>query len=198
MAAPASPGYLLSQEQPAPAGTDAPEESKPVVFERGADRDISYWRQKVAESPDDVTVRLALGNAYAMNLQFKSAVHEFERVLRDYPQYKSAWNNLGSAYRAMGRKSRALEAYQRALKLDPGYALAYYNIGVVYDSAGQYEKALEYYGTAVKYDPKLLDPSKNPQVVNNRRVFAVLLHNYVESSGTLALPLEPAFPPPEN
>jgi tetratricopeptide (TPR) repeat protein len=175
-----------------------PEQPGSTHFAAEVARDVNFWQARTAESPEDVTIRLALGNAYALNNRFEEAVREFHRVTHDYPEYKSAWNNLGSAYRAMGRKSRALDAYQRAVKIDPSYALAYYNIGVVYDSAGQYQKALEYYGKAVKFDPKLLDPKKNPQVVKNSRVFAVLLHNYLEASSTLALPLEPAYPPEER
>jgi len=152
----------------------------------------------VAGSPGDVTVRLALGNAYAMNHRYGEAVRQYRKVLRDYPWSRPAWNNLGSAYRAMGRKSKALDAYRKAVKIDPRYGLAYYNIGVIYDSAGEYDRALEYYGLAFKYDPGLADPKINPQVVTNRRVFAVLLHNYLETAGTLALPLEPAYPTPEN
>jgi tetratricopeptide (TPR) repeat protein len=184
--------------QPAQTSPESIEEPAPVVVDADMAADIPYWEARIVESPGDVTIRLALGNAYAMGQRLPEAVREFRTLLRDYPEYKSAWNNLGSAYRALGRRSRALDAYQRAVKIDPRYALAYYNIGVVYDSAGHYERAIDYYGLALKYDPSLADPRKNPQVVTNRRVFAVLLHNYVESAGTLALPLEPAYPPPEE
>jgi tetratricopeptide (TPR) repeat protein len=184
---------------PSRAAEAAPgEEPRDISIDPETAREVPYWEERLSATPEDVTVRLALGNAYALNSRFKEAVREYRKVLKEYPRYKSAWNNLGSAYRAMGRKGKALDSYQEALKIDPRYALVYYNIGVVYDSAGQYQKALEFYGTAVKYDPTLLDPKKNPQVVKNNRVFAVLLHNYVESSGNLALPLEPAFPLRDN
>jgi tetratricopeptide (TPR) repeat protein len=187
----------------APGTTEPPPmemEAEPParVIDAQTAADVFYWEEQVAGSPGDVTVRLALGNAYAMNHRYAEAVREYRKVLGDYPESRPAWNNLGSAYRAMGRKSRALDAYRRAVKIDPLYGLAYYNIGVIYDSAGEYDRALEYYGLAFKQDPTLADPKKNPQVVTNRRVFAVLLHNYVESAGTLALPLEPAYPAPEN
>ena len=203
-----SAAFLLSlihaAQAPGPAEPAPPPEAEPVadtggrVVDAATAADVPYWEQQVAESPEDVTVRLALGNAYAIRNRYSEAAREYRKVLRDYPEYKSAWNNLGSAYRAMGRKGRALDAYGKALKLDPRYALVYYNMGVIYDSAGEYDRALEYYGQAFKYDPGLMDPKRNPQVVTNRRVFAVLLHNYLESAGTLALPLEPAFPSPEN
>ncbi len=181
--------------QPAAGEDETVLETQPVAVNDETTRDVDYWTERSAAAPDDVTVRLALGNAYALNKRYNEAVAEYRLALKVYPDYKQAWNNLGSAYRALGRKEKALSAYSRAIKIDPRYALVYYNLGVVYDSAGRYEKALEYYGEAVKYDPTLLDPKKNPQVVRNRRVFAVLLHNYVESAGSLALPLEPAYPP---
>ena len=196
------PGYAAqapeATEPPPPTGGEIIEQGPARLVDAATAADVAYWEQQVAGSPDDVTVRLALGNAYAIKNRYGEAVREYRKVLRDYPEYKPAWNNLGSAYRAMGRKGRALDAYGKALKFDPRYALAYYNIGVIYDSAGEYDRALEYYGEAFKYNPELMDPRKNPQVVTNRRVFAVLLHNYLESAGTLALPLEPAFPAPEK
>ena len=143
---------------------------------------------------DDVTVRLALGNAYALNRRFPEAIREYRRVLKTYPDSKAAWNNMGSAYRAQGKLSDALDAYRKALKLDSRYALAYYNIGAVYDSRGYYDRAVKNYGLALRYDPNLMDSKRNPQVVNNKRLYAVLLHNYVESAGSLTLPLEPAYP----
>jgi tetratricopeptide (TPR) repeat protein len=186
-------GSPVSQAETAPAG-----QPKDITVDADLARDVAYWEGEVGEKPGDVTVRLALGNSYALNNRFTDATREYQKVLDAYPDYKFAWNNLGSAYRALGRKSRALDAYRRAVKIDPRYALAYYNMGVVYDGAGQYQKALEYYSDAVKIDPTMLDPRKNPQVVKNGRVFAVLLHNYVESSDHVALPLEPAFPAPEH
>jgi tetratricopeptide (TPR) repeat protein len=204
LGAPLLGGMAIAAEEPAPKTpppqkVEAPaQEPKQTTVDSQLARDVAYWQETMAETPGDVTVRLALGNAYALNNRFEEAVQEYTAVLKDYPEYKSAWNNLGSAYRALGKKSRALDAYRKAVKIDPRYALAYYNIGVVYDAAGQYEKALEYYADAVKIDPTLLDPKKNPQVVKNGNVFAVLLHNYVESSDHVALPLEPAFPAPEH
>ena len=192
LAAPALAGPTHAAQAP---GTTEPTVR---VIDAQTAADIFYWEQQVAGSPGDVTVRLALGNAYAMNHRYEEAVRQFRKVLRDYSGSKPAWNNLGSAYRAMGRKSKALDAYRKAVKIDPRYGLAYYNIGVIYDSAGEYDRAIEYYGLAFKHDPRLADPKINPQVVTNRRVFAVLLHNYLESAGTLALPLEPAYPTLEN
>ncbi len=202
--------FLAAALLPAPAhaaqapGTDgtppAKMESDPAgkAVDARTAADIPYWERRIAVAPADITVRLALGNAYAMNHRYEEAVRQYRKVIRDYPGSKPAWNNLGSAYRAMGRKGKALDAYREAVKIDPHYGLAYYNIGVIYDSAGEYERALEYYGLAFQHDPGLSDPRSNPQVVMNRRVFAVLLHNYLESAGTLALPLEPAYPIPKD
>jgi tetratricopeptide (TPR) repeat protein len=158
-------------------------------------RDVLYWEDLVAEAPEDVTLRLGLGNSYALNDRLRDAVREYRKVLREYPDYKIAWNNLGSAYRALGKSSQAVRAYRKALELDPQYALVYYNLGVVYDREGFYQRAIEHYGLAFRYDPGLIEVRNNPQVVTNRHVSAVLLNNYLESAGAIALPLEPALPP---
>jgi tetratricopeptide (TPR) repeat protein len=170
------------------------EESAVIHVSKEKIADIPYWKEAVTQEPDDVTLRLALGNAYAMNRRFPLAVAEYKKLLSIYPESKAAWNNLGSAYRGMGKMSEALDAYRKAVDRDPRYGLGYYNIGAVYDSMGYYDKALENYSRAIRYDPTLTDARKNPQVVTNKRLYAALLQNYVASAGSLALPLEPAYP----
>lgn len=178
----------------APPAIDSGDEFAVVHVSKEKIADIAYWKDAVAAEPDDVTLRLALGNAYAMNRRFPLAVAEYRQVLRIYPESRAAWNNLGSAYRGMGKMSDALDAYQKAVERDPRYGLGYYNIGAVYDSMGYYDKALKNYSRAIQFDPTLTDAKKNPQVVTNKRLYAALLQNYVESAGSLALPLEPAYP----
>ena len=178
----------------APPVMDPMPEYQTVHVSKERIADVAYWQDAVAGSPDDVTLKLALGNAYAMNRRFDEAIQQYEQLLRIYPESKAAWNNLGSAYRATGKMNDALNAYKKAVDRDPRYGLAYYNIGAVYDHMGYYDKALKNYSTAIRFDPTLTDSKRNPQVVTNKRLYAVLLQNYVASAGSLALPLEPAYP----
>jgi tetratricopeptide (TPR) repeat protein len=178
----------------APPVLDAVGEYQTLHVSKERIADVAYWQEALAAAPDDVTLQLALGNAYAMNRRFPEAIREYENLLRTYPESKAAWNNLGSAYRADGKLSDALSAYKKAVDRDPRYGLAYYNIGAVYDHMGYYDKALKNYAVAIRLDPTLTDSKRNPQVVTNKRLYAVLLQNYVESAGSLALPLEPAYP----
>jgi tetratricopeptide (TPR) repeat protein len=178
----------------APPVLDAGQEYPIVQVSKERISDVGYWQQALVADPDDVTLQLALGNAYAMNQRFQEAIREYKKLLNTYPESKAAWNNLGSAYRASGKMSDALDAYKKAAERDPRYGLAYYNMGAVYDHMGYYNKALKYYSQAIRLDPTLTDAKRNPQVVTNKRLYAVLLQNYVESAGSLALPLEPAYP----
>ena len=191
-AAPSAPAQ--QNVPPALDQMDGEEDSHVVHVSKERIADVDYWRGAVDSTPEDVTLRLALGNALALNRKFPEAIKEYKQVIRIYPESKAAWNNLGSAYRGMGKMSQAIGAYRKALERDPSYGLAYYNIGAVYDSRGYYDKALKNYSLAIRYDPSLTDSKRNPQVVNNRRLYAVLLQNYVQSAGSLALPLEPAYP----
>jgi tetratricopeptide (TPR) repeat protein len=190
-------GVTRASSQEADSATpilDAGDEYPVVHVSKERIPDVGYWQQALADDPDDITLQLALGNAYAMNRKYREAIREYEHLLRTYPESKAAWNNLGSAYRASGKMSEALNAYKKALAQDPRYGLAYYNIGAVYDHMGYYDKALKNYGLAIRLDPTLTDSKRNPQVVTNKRLYAVLLQNYVASAGSLALPLEPAYP----
>jgi len=178
----------------APEGLDEEKDSRGVMVSKELIPNTTYWEQAVASSPKDVTLHLALGNALALNKRFEEAIREYRNVLRLYPESKAAWNNIGSVYRALGRYGDALGAYRKAVELDSHYGLAYYNMGAVYDSQGYYDQAIKYYSLGVRYNPGLTDSKKNPQVVNNKRLYAVLLQNYVDTAGSLALPLEPAYP----
>lgn len=196
-----SPSLAQESSQPpeksglqASTSPSAPEPAGVVVTDERLFRDVKYWETQLAADPENVTIRLALGNAHALNNQPGKAVRAYRMVLRDYPDYKIAWNNLGSAYRAMGREGQAFRAFRKAIDLDPRYALAHYNLGVIYDTEGHYDKALEEYGLALRYQPDLIEVKKNPQVVTNRHLYTVLLKNYVDSEGGLAVPLEMAYP----
>jgi len=193
-AAAAADAGKTSQDQKAPSSSPKrPVSSEQPAADEDTLRNIDHWEEAVAANPEDVTLRLALGNAYALNNHLVKAVQEYRKALKSYPEYKIGWNNLGSAYRALNRNSQALWAYRRALELDPHYGLAYYNIGVVYDNKKRYRRAIQNYGLAFRYDPGLIEVRKNPQVVTNRHLYAVLLSNYLESEGSVAIPLEPAF-----
>ena len=183
-----------TEEEPQATAAGSLDNGGAVTVPKERLSDASYWEAAVAAEPGDVTLHLALGNAYAMNRRLSEAAAQYKEVLRIYPESKSALNNLGSVYRAMGKSSEALEAYRKALKLDPHYGLAHYNIGTIYQRQGYFDEAVVSYGKAIKYDPGLTDSKRNPQVVANKLLFVVLLHNYVESAGSLALPLEPAYP----
>jgi tetratricopeptide (TPR) repeat protein len=178
----------------APEGLDDNGDLHGITVSKDLIPNVTYWEQAVASAPDDVTLHLALGNALALNKRFEEAIREYRKVLRLYPESKAAWNNIGSVYRALGKPADALGAYRKAIALDPRYGLAYYNMGAVYDSQGYYDEAIENYSLGIRYDPKLTDSRKNPQIVTNKRLYAVLLHNYVVTAGSLVLPLEPAYP----
>ena len=191
---PAPAAWGASQEETRATAAGSLDDEGTVAVPKERLSDSAYWESAVAAEPGDVTLHLALGNAYAMNRRLSDAAAQYKEVLRIYPESKSALNNLGSVYRAMGKPSEALEAYRKALKLDPHYGLAHYNIGTIYQQQGYFDEAVDSYGKAFKYDPGLTDSKRNPQVVANKLLFVVLLHNYVESAGSLALPLEPAYP----
>jgi tetratricopeptide (TPR) repeat protein len=191
---PAGTALAASPDEPsAPLALDQRKEDSALTVSKELLADTGYWEQAVIGSPEDVTLHLALGNAYALRRMYAPAIKEYRGVLRVYPESKAAWNNLGSVHRATGKMSEALDAFRKALKLDSRYGLAYYNMGAVYDSEGHYDRALRNYSLAFRYDPSLFDSKENPQVVMNKRLYAVLLQNYVESAGSLVLPLEPAY-----
>ncbi|HEU4400461.1 MAG TPA: tetratricopeptide repeat protein, partial [Candidatus Polarisedimenticolia bacterium] len=152
--------------------------------------------EKVARYPDVAFLRNELGNLLVQKGRLDEAVIHYQLAVKLEPQMVAAWNNLGVTLAGLGKVGPAKRAYQRAIKDSPQYALAHYNLGALYDTHGQYDQAIEQYKKAIQLDPGLLDVRKNPQVVGNRRLAAVLISSYVDRGGSVLLPVQTSYPPP--
>ena len=119
----AAPGPAAPAE--APSSDDAPE-PLPIDEDRAA-----ALRAAADEGPDDVQVRVDLGNLYHQARRFDDAIPWFEAALALSPDLVEVSTDLGVAYYYAGAVDRALAQFDRSLEIDPAHAGTLLNIGIV-------------------------------------------------------------------
>lgn len=159
---------------------------------------VETLQAKVAREPDNPFLLNELGNQLAGRGRLEEAADRYHDALTLDPHFAIAWNNLGVTLLALGRFTRAKWAFGHAIDDAPTYAMAYYNLGAAYDSVDDFDGAVTAYEKALTLDPTLLDVKKNPQIVSNRHVAEVLVKTYIDRGGTALLPLQSAYPAPDE
>ena len=86
--------------------------------------------QDAAQKGFDLRIRVSereklkiAGDYYWLSTgELEKAVESYELLIRTYPRYFAAWNNLGFAYLQLGQFDKAIEKFNDALRLEPnGY-----------------------------------------------------------------------------
>lgn len=71
------------------------------------------------------------GNTFRREKKYKEALRCFNRTLKIYPLFTTAWNNMGNVYFNLGKPNDAIKCYKRALTINPNYQNARKNLAVV-------------------------------------------------------------------
>lgn len=75
----------------------------------------------LAQGEEDASrLHLALGKSYSLEGDRQAEITEFEKALREDPDYAEAHMMLAVAYDQVGNSPRVLEHAQRAIRIDPG------------------------------------------------------------------------------
>ena len=92
---------------------------------------ILGMEKKVAESPEDVSTWIALGNAYFDHRQPEKAIRAYETALKYRPDNADVWTDLGIMYRQTEKPEEAIAAFDKAQEIDPLHEQSLYNKGLV-------------------------------------------------------------------
>lgn len=87
--------------------------------------------------------------SFQQSLVWKNTGTLFRNVLRVYPNYALAHNNVGAALLKEEHTEEALVYYKRAAELDPGYVQAHVNVGTVLQKQGYFSDAEQKYRDAI-------------------------------------------------
>ncbi|HSD65648.1 MAG TPA: tetratricopeptide repeat protein [Vicinamibacteria bacterium] len=114
---------------------------------------IAAYREAIAASPNDASLRNRLGICYQRKGDTKAARAAYKKALDLRKDYPEAWNNLGTLDHARRKYKQAIAAYSRALKLNPADAVFHKNLGAAWLARGDVDKALEAWTEAFRLDP---------------------------------------------
>ena len=71
------------------------------------------------------------GNKLRKEKKYSAALKCFNKAIRIYPLFTTAWNNMGNVYYNQGKTAEAVKCYQKALYFNPDYKNAKKNLKVV-------------------------------------------------------------------
>jgi len=115
---------------------------------------------------------------------FKGGVEQFQRAVREYPQYYEAFMHMGIAYMKMGDAAKSEQALRTSIDVSQRkYVDALFSLAAVYSSEKRFSEAEALAREAVKVDP---DSSKAHQEL------ARALHGLDQSAAAEAGALEAA------
>jgi len=103
---------------------------------------------------------LVAGLRHYKNQRFQDAITEFEKAIRQFPDFKEAYSILGNAYFRNRMYDEATRAYECVKKLDQNDTTAYENMGVIYANCGDYMQALKEWQRVLEIDPNRDDIRK--------------------------------------
>ena len=192
--APPAAGAAAPETSPAPPPAQTPTKAPARKPNHAVPVSLEILQEKLARYPDNPYLLNEVGNQLLLHGRRVDAENHFARAVKIQPDSAAAWNNLGVVRLALDKKSEAATAYRKALKIQPNYALAWYNLGVALDRMDSYEDALQAYERAFVLDPGLLDVRKNPQIVSNSKLAAVMSQTYLDRGGTVVFPLQSSYP----
>ena len=103
--------------------------------------------------PDDVDLRLDVGNKYLNKELYEDAEMVFREAQASDPQSIVIINRLGIAFRKMGRYDEAIAEYMKALKIAPRDPNLYYNLALVFYVKKDYPNTLQGVERSIKLKP---------------------------------------------
>jgi Flp pilus assembly protein TadD len=142
---------------------------------------IAAYREAIAASPSDASLRNRLGICHQRKGDSKAARAAYKKALDLRKDYPEAWNNLGTLDHTRGKYKQAISAYSKAIQLDPQDAVFHKNLGAAWLARGDVERALEAWTEAVRLDPATFEneaigvPAAGVSVARQYYLYAKLL-----------------------
>jgi len=102
--------------------------------------------------------RIDKAEAYRQQGEFKKALKEYNKAVKDNPKNAAAYTGMGEVYIMMREPEDAINAFKKAIEADSQYADAYIHLGDLYRRMDKEEKnAVEAYKKAQEIDPENSD-----------------------------------------
>lgn len=97
---------------------------------------------------------LEIGIAKHANKDYKGAIKEYSKAIKEDKNYTDAYFNKGTCELALEDFISAKKDFDKAIEIDPNYVKAYYSRASVYASQEKYVEALPDLDKTIELDPK--------------------------------------------
>jgi tetratricopeptide (TPR) repeat protein/transglutaminase-like putative cysteine protease len=102
------------------------------------------------ESTDDL---FNAGVQALQNQHYEAAVDLLQRVIKQDPKFKDAWNDLGNAYLHLGKNEEAIAAFKKQIENNAYDGFAYNSLGLAYEHQGRYDEAASQFQKQIEVNP---------------------------------------------
>ncbi len=102
---------------------------------------VEVYKQKLQSEPNNTSILLNLGVAYASLNKLNEADEIFTKIIKQDPKNSEALNNLGIIYTQTGKFEDAIAKLEIVVKLNPNNAKYWNNLSEAYRRAGNYHRA---------------------------------------------------------
>jgi tetratricopeptide (TPR) repeat protein len=122
------------------------------------DKAIERYQKQAQLQPDSAKTQLDLGNLYAKQQQWQTAINCYHKALKINYQYAEAYWYLADALEKIGKTSDSLERRYQALSLKPDLASAseHVYLGRLLQKQGELEQAAICYRQAIGLKPQFI------------------------------------------
>lgn len=123
------------------------------------DEAIAIYRELLAQSPDNETVKYELTFSTFAKGDFDGTIRlATEGAAKRGPSQVHYLELLGNAYDSQHRTREAIDAYKRGIKIDPKYPRIHFNLGIAYSGQNKFRDAREELERAIELDPNYASP----------------------------------------
>lgn len=130
--------------------------------------------EKVAQYPNDMTLRYDFGSIYLKLGEYDKAIAEFQLAVRNPQRRTRAMNFLGLCFQAKKMYDMAINQFQKAIQslkeMDALKKEVIYNLGTTYEKMQDWDKAIEHFKQIYEVD------------INYRDISQKIEHAYKEKS----------------
>ncbi len=119
---------------------------------------IRSLREALAFSPNNIPLRLHLGDTLLQHDRAAEAEKEFREALAQAPDHKGLQLGLARAFHELGKHSHALALVETIVKTSQAPGRAFLLHAQLLAGAGEIEQAVIQYRRAIEKDPAIADP----------------------------------------
>lgn len=116
-----------------------------IFFKKRAYGQASEYFRKAAELAPSAQIHNLFGTALRTQGHYNEAIGEYEKAIKQNPNYAPAYMNLGITYYYMNQFNQNIESEKKAISLNPNYPDSYFFIAQGYEKANNPQQAIMYY-----------------------------------------------------